>query len=182
MKTQVTLIAIIISLHMMMAPAGFARDTKNTGRINLKAVEGVIPDSSWPSGNTGITRLNDVNLKAENDFSKRFSDPENAVWHTAKNAFIVKFMRNNTETFAAYNRKGHWLYTVKRYRENAMPQSVKAIVKPAYYDCIIEGIAEVNTPALENTVYIVYMHNDKTVQIVRVCNGEMELIESYTKG
>lgn len=183
MKTKIISTAIITVFCTMMTYNNFAQNVKNTSIIAWgQTAENLIEGSSLNIENTGAPRLNNLNIKAVRDFTKRFSNAENAAWHTIENAFIVKFSINKSETVAAYSSKGGWLYTVKRYQENKMPESVRSVVKPVYYDCVIDGIVQVNIPQDEQTIYVVYMHDDKNVKILRVCNGEMELIKNYIKG
>jgi len=68
---------------------------------------------------------------------------------------------------------------VSYYDEKNLPVEIKAIVKPIYYDYTISRVEEVH--ANDQIVYFVHLQNDSRLKTVKVCEGEMDLIEDLPK-
>jgi hypothetical protein len=123
--------------------------------------------------------VNDVNQKAVRDFKKAFKDISNEKWYSIKNGFLAEFSLNTTKNRVVYDKKGNWRFTVSYYEEKNLPAEIRAIVKPVYYDYTITRIAEVHVD--DKIIYIVHVQNNSSLKTLRVCEGEMELIEDFTK-
>jgi len=126
-----------------------------------------------------ITFVNEVNQKASRDFKKTFRDVSNEKWYSIKNGFLAEFSLNTTKNRVVYDKKGNWKYTVSYYDEKNLPVEIKAIVKPIYYDYTISRVEEVH--ANDQIVYFVHLQNDSRLKTVKVCEGEMHLIEDLPK-
>jgi hypothetical protein len=98
-----------------------------------------------------------------------------------KDGYLVRFTTDSIQAKSAYDRRGHLLYTIKFYGESTLPFAVRDVVKRTYYDYTITQVEEIEQPG-QRTVYQVHMQDAKTWKNVRVCNGEMELVEDYKKG
>ena len=126
-----------------------------------------------------ITYANEVNQKATRDFKKTFKDVNNEKWYTIKNGFLAEFSLNTSKNRVVYDKKGNWRYTVSYYDEKNLPAEIRAIVKPVYYDYTISRVEEVH--ANDQIIYIVHVQNDSSLKTLRVCEGEMDLIEDFPK-
>jgi hypothetical protein len=126
-----------------------------------------------------ITYVNEVNQKAMHDFKKTFKDVENEKWYLIKNGFLAEFSLNTTKNRIVYDKKGNWKYTVSYYDEKNLPAEIRAIVKPVYYDYSISRIEEVH--ADDQIIYIVHVQNASSLKTLRVCEGEMDLIQDFPK-
>jgi hypothetical protein len=126
-----------------------------------------------------INSVTELNQKATRDFKKTFRDVNNEKWYTIKNGFLAEFSLNTTKNRVVYDKKGNWKYTVSYYDEKNLPAEIKAIVKPAYYDYSISRVEEVH--ANDQIIYIVHVQNDSRLKTIRVCEGEMDLIEDLPK-
>ena len=126
-----------------------------------------------------INSVTELNQKATRDFKKTFSDVNNEKWYSIKNGFLAEFSLNTTKNRVVYDKKGNWKYTVSYYDEKNLPVEIKAIVKPVYYDYAISRVEEVH--ANDQIVYFVHVQNDSRLKTLRVCEGEMDLIEDLPK-
>ena len=88
---------------------------------------------------------------------------------------------NKTE-IQIHDKKGKLLYSVYRYDATGLPSEIKSLVKREYYDSNIAGVEEVQTPGDANSIYFVHVQNDSKLRLVRVYNGETELLKEYKRG
>ena len=88
---------------------------------------------------------------------------------------------HKTET-RIYDKKGKLLYSVYRYDATELPADVKSLVKREYYDYDIAGVEEVRTPENRNSVYLVHVQNDSKLKLIRIYDGETELVKEYKRG
>lgn len=124
--------------------------------------------------------LNDINTRAARDFVQRYSEATNVEWYKVKEGYVVKFLIDSIKHQSVYKANGTWFYTIKYYKEYNMPRDVRTTVKRVYFDYTITQIEEIrylNTPL----VYIVHLEDATTWRNVRVCEGEMEVMEIYNK-
>jgi len=125
--------------------------------------------------------LNDINVRAMRDFVSRYGDVTDAIWHRSNENFIAVFYRDSIQHRVIYTNRGDLSYVMKYYEESRMPRPVRAQVKSTYYDYKIYVIQEIETPE-HPTIYIVNLQGDTDWKKVRVCQGEMELMEEFKKG
>jgi len=128
---------------------------------------------------TDITYVNEVNQKAMRDFKKSFSEVNNEKWYQIKNGYLAEFSSNGAKSRVVYDNKGNWRFTVSYYDEKNLPAEIRAIVKPVYYDYTISRVEEVH--ANDKVIYIVHVQNESSLKTLRVCEGEMDLIEDFPK-
>jgi hypothetical protein len=126
-----------------------------------------------------ITYVNEVNQKAMRDFKQTFKDINNEKWYSIKNGYLAEFSSNASKNRVVYDKKGNWKFTVSYYEEKNLPTEIRAIVKPVYYDYTISRIEEVHTN--DKIIYLVHVQNDSRLKTLRVCEGEMDLIEDLPK-
>jgi hypothetical protein len=128
---------------------------------------------------TEITYVTEVNQKAMNDFKRTFRDVNNEKWYSIKNGFLAEFSLHAAKNRVVYDKKGNWIFTVSYYDEKNLPAEIRAIVKPVYYDYTISRVEEVHTD--NKIIYIVHVQNDSSLKTLRICEGEMDLIEDLPR-
>jgi hypothetical protein len=139
--------------------------------------------NSFTAGNLPVrskTYLNDISTTASRDFVKRYDNALDAKWYKVPDGWIAKCTLDNHKASVAYDRHGNWVYTMKTYAENKMPRDVRAIVKSTYYDYQIVVVQEI-LKGKYPVVYVVHLQDSTCWKNVRVCEGEMEIIEEYQK-
>jgi len=125
--------------------------------------------------------LNDVNVRAMRDFVSRYGDAADAVWHQSNGKYVAVFMRDSIQYRVIYSEHGDLNYIMKYYEESRMARNVRAQIKSTYYDYKIYIIQEIETPN-HPTVYIVNLQGDAEWKKVKLCQGEMEVMEEFKRG
>ena len=133
------------------------------------------------TGNNSL-RLNNVNIKAMRDFIDRYKDVNNASWYKVDNGFVAEFKTLYAVTTVTYKKNGKWLYTITSYSEEHLQEDVRALVKSTYYDYDIVNIQEIKVPLKDSNIYLVYIQDATSIKVLRVYNGEMEVIHDYIRG
>jgi hypothetical protein len=131
---------------------------------------------------TGERSLNKANLHAQKDFNLKYKNVSNASWYEVDGGAIARFMSGNVSTSVIYGKSGGWLQTISCYGEKCMPKDVRAIVKGTYYDYDIVNIQEVQLPDKDSSIFLVDIQDANSIKVLRVCEGEMEVIHEYTRG
>jgi len=124
--------------------------------------------------------LNDINVRAMRDFVSRYGDVADAIWHTTRDGYVAVFFRDSVQHRVIYSHRGDLNFIMKYYEESRMARNVRAQVKSTYYDYKIFIIQEIESPN-HPTIYIVNLQGDTDWKKVRLCQGEMEVMEEYTK-
>ena len=130
------------------------------------------------SGNT--VDASSVNTKAVKDFNKFFKNVTNEKWYVAEDGFFANFNDNGIETKVAYDKKGMWHCTVRTLDEMQLPTNVRDVVKSKYYDSKILVGYEIKHS--DGSVYIIKTEDSKSLRILRVTDGEIEVIANNIKG
>jgi hypothetical protein len=125
--------------------------------------------------------INNISVKAARDFEERYPSVSDAKWWPAKNGFVVRFRLDSTDTRAAYDLRGNWVWTIKVYPEKQLNKSVRHLVKSTYYDFTITQIEEIERPN-EHRVFLVHMYDSTTWKNVQVRDGEVRVVEEFKKG
>ena len=119
-----------------------------------------------------------ISFRTLRNFTKQFNHTD-AAWYEIEDAYIAKFSDNSIETMVGYDKRGTWLYTIKRYGEKNLPKEVRAQVKSIYYDYTISHIDEVKVPKQEGSIYIIQLRDNNNFKTLRVCDRELEVIRQY---
>jgi hypothetical protein len=176
MKKTILTFAIGITCSLLLAQAKTSRGRFFDSKTLLAMVRFDDP-SLYKNNNTAP--MNEVNAKAVRDFRKTFKDAVDEKWYEIPNAFLAEYMRNDKKYVVVYNRKGKWQFTISYYDEKNLPDEVKGDVKRVYYDYSISRVEEIRIN--DKTIYVVHMENETTWKNLRICDGEMEVIEDFNK-
>jgi hypothetical protein len=125
----------------------------------------------------------EVDASTLKDFAKKFADVNEVTWIKTGNGFVAMFNQADTRINVGYKAKGRWVYTVKRYvDENILPKNVRAQVKSTYYDYKILHIEEITVPENKNIIYQLILLDGKNQKTLRLCDGEMDVINEVERG
>jgi len=176
---SLSLTAILIAAMGVSAQdSGHARVASYATALRVPGTTNKVDDSNYLKPEF----LNNINVTAVRDFIKRFNDPADARWYKMKDgSLLVKFENNNHAYRVAYTNRGAWIYSIQTYHEKQMPREVRATVKSTYYDYSITQIEEINHVDGIAIVYIVHLADDNSWKTVRLCNGEMDELETLYK-
>jgi hypothetical protein len=130
-------------------------------------------------------RLNELNTRAVRNFTRDYKNVTDAKWFKlSKGYFVVYFTMDGIKTTAVYNNGGYCERIFRDYREDKLPRQIRHLVKSTYYDFSIYLVHEVTINDI--TAYVVIM-KDKTPEnkiswkIIKVADGEMEVIKEYSE-
>lgn len=119
-----------------------------------------------------------INAKALKYFQKLFPNVQDETWIVCKDGGIIaRFAEDSIKTTVAYNKRGLWQYTLRYYNEKNLSKDIWKIVKSSYCDYNIEGAIQVIYQG--NNIYIVYIQNEKNQKAIRVCNDDVEEIQTF---
>ncbi len=181
MKKNLLAIAGILSL-MITTGKSQAQSLNSVPMENVKAI--VINSSVFPETKSTATAadLSTINVKAVKNFKRSYKDASNETWATTADGFTASFNAAGISNKIFYDTKGKWSGSLKGYTEDKMDADVRSIVKNSYAGYKINYVKEVETPAsLGAPTYIVYIENNNSIKLVRVCNGDMDVYQEFQK-
>lgn len=176
---SLTLSAILVAgMGLRAQDNGHARVASYATTLRVPGTANRVDDSNFLKPEF----INNINVSAVRDFLKRFNEQPNARWYKMKDgSLMVKFEKPDDAYRVAYTSRGNWIYTIQTYYEKKLPRDVRAIVKSTYYDYAITQVEEIAHSDAEGTIYIVHLKDDVSWKTVRVCNGEMDEMETLYK-
>ncbi len=122
------------------------------------------------------TDASTINLTAINDFKKRFSTVENENWVKVNDGFYAKFMQDGIQKKIAYNKKGKMMFTILEYNADKLAKDIRESIRYNYMDCSINHISEVHIN--DKVVYLIHITAGNSIKTIRVCDGDMQEVES----
>ena len=127
----------------------------------------------------GMIAKDAVNDKIQRAFNKSFSNAKNDQWiFIKKNVFGVSFDNNGRYSRAAYTKGGAMLYSVIQSSEKHLTKENRKAIKSNYFEYDITNVVEVASNG--QTVWIVNLQNEENLVVVRVANGSLDELASYT--
>lgn len=137
---------------------------------------------SYKSFVTGVngspTGINNVNINAVRDFLNSCKKVENVHWYIEPNGSFVYYYLNGNKGRRFYDTKGNFIYNILSYSAQYLPDDIKDQVRSTYYfDYNITWAEEIQTD--ETKFYVVHLKNKTTSKNVRVCGGEINVLEEF---
>jgi hypothetical protein len=180
---KLTSISAIFSICCLMIPFSYGISQTQMKKqmlispVMLSDVERLYEASAV--GNSSEASVFAIDQKAMRDFRKTFKDINNEKWYILSNGFVAEFLNDDIKNVVVYDKKGNWLFSICYYNEKKLAPDIRAIIKGTYYDYTITRVEEIHVP--EKIIYLVHMEDQTTWKNVRVSDGEMELIEDFSK-
>ena len=120
----------------------------------------------------------EVNERALKNFNKRYKI-SGEKWTNSDDVITASFKVNNIRYSVFYDKKGHWIGSIKSYAENLLDKEFRSMVKSKYYDFQINGIQEIEYVGYELPTYIVILQNKNNVKWVRINHGSMNVYKEF---
>ena len=95
--------------------------------------------------------------------------------------YTVHSVIDGRESTTAYNKKGHWLYTIQRYSTDNLDKNIIDKVRDVYDNYGVTGIQKIEQPGAD-AVYVINLENKTSIKIVRLVNDDVELMKDLIKG
>ncbi len=131
--------------------------------------------------NNNTVGINSISPKALKDFTNRYKNVTGESWEKIKNGFAARFIINGVMNTIYYNKR-KWIGSLKHYSEDKMPQNIRAIIKPEYYDYSITSVDEVeNIDSNGIPTYIVHLEDKNNIKLVRIYDRQMDVWEKFQK-
>jgi hypothetical protein len=121
-----------------------------------------------------------VSMRVLRDFAKSFKNVTNEKWYKVSDGFMASFIDHGIETKVTYDRKGVFHCVLRTLSESQLPPDIRAIVKTKYYDYKILVAYEITHDS--DPVYIFKVEDSNTLKMLRVAEGEIEVVTDNTKG
>lgn len=118
------------------------------------------------------------NQKVAISFDRSYPNVDNEKWTVENGYYFATFKNGTVKNQVVYSRNGQLDYSIKTYSEQELPAAVRSIVKSVYYDYDITQAQELELN--KSTIYLVKLSDSKKLKTVRVADGRMEEIESYS--
>lgn len=132
--------------------------------------------------NSNTANVNMVNAKALKNFRKLYN-ANNEKWFLQADCIIACYELDNISHTIYFDKKGHWVGSLKSYNEDKMPGDIRKMVRQKYYDYKIMLVQEIETDLIvEQPTYIITIEDDKNVKQIRIQgDGEMDVYKEFAR-
>ena len=157
----------------------YSQSTNSTARIRSSGGKFISSSEEIKReiSNPGVSEK--INAKAVKNFTRAFKNVTDAQWFTFEDGFVVYFTSDGINTRVFYDKKGNNTGMIRAYFEDKLPTHIRHLVKSAYYDFSIYHVNEVT--ANKATAYLVKIEDNTSWKTIRVVDGEMDVLEAYSK-
>ena len=144
-----------------------------------------VKDTMAVTNATGKTSKTDLKaVKANGKALKSFhsiykKNMPDAQWSVLQDGILASFSKDDVNTSVVYNKKGNWLHTLTYYPPGKTPQDITSIMDNAYPKDEVTLTVKVEEGNM--LFYIVQLEGKTTFKKVTVYDGEVNLLEEYTK-
>jgi len=94
--------------------------------------------------------------------------------------YTVQSVNEGRHTTTAFNKKGHWVYTIEQYSLDNLDNNIVELARNYYEDYAVTGIQKVMQPGSDE-IYIVRIENTKSFKTLRISNENVELVQDFIK-
>jgi hypothetical protein len=120
-----------------------------------------------------------VNEKVEKAFNTYFKDARELSWSRVDNDFLARYIMNNQEQSALFNKRGNLVYHITYGLEKNLPEDIRQQVKSVYYDYNISTVYSMKD--VDKTVWVLNLEDAKNILEIRVKDGQVEKAKQYRK-
>jgi len=138
------------------------------------------PNNAFDTPNGYAKTLYAINIKAVRSFKQTYQHVQNETWFAIPNGYKARFEEQGIRHDIAYDKRGHWLYTIRQYAEDKLAKDLRARIKTVYYDYSITLVEEIERP-LKPLVYVVHMEDATTLKNIQVTDREIETVLEVKK-
>ena len=122
-----------------------------------------------------------VNAKALKIFKKQYN-VNSEKWMKEGNCITATYKQDGISHCIYFDKKGHWVASLKTYNEDKMPKDIRKMVRQEYYDYKILAVQEVETYESHSVpTYIVTIEDDKNIKQIRIGDGGMDVYKEYKR-
>jgi hypothetical protein len=174
MKKSIQILIVAVALTSVTWVTSHAQAAMNNPQAGSTNEDGIVLKSA--NGISGV-----VNGKAERNFKKDYYKASGAEWSTLQdNSLMCRFTMNDIHYRAFYTSHGQWRYTVSGYDAGKLDKRIYDNIKSAYYNSSIVFVNQIDR-VKGGTVYIVEIHDEKSIKKLLVDDAGMEIVEDLVK-
>jgi hypothetical protein len=177
-KMKKTLVAFILANAI--ASAANAQEVNSQAPFDLKERKTISHEFPATDLNGNAVTINNVSTKAVRSFLQSHKRAENVHWYIETDGFLASYFLDGIKGRAFYNKSGNEIYDWHSYAEKWLPENIRDLIKSIYYlDYAIRWVNEFQTGG--KIIYIVNLEGKTTWTNIRLCEGEMEVINEFDK-
>ena len=120
-----------------------------------------------------------VDQKVWDSFRKSFPEADDVKWYNADKNYMAKFIQDDQQNSALFNKKGYLLYSISYGFEKDLPENIRTQVHHAYPECTISRAIKVEQE--DRTVWVVNVDTRGDLRVVRIEGDELEEVEKLKK-
>lgn len=120
-----------------------------------------------------------VSEKVSKSFDRYFKGAENTRWYQANKDFLVKFILNDMDHNALFQKNGRLIYDIGYGEEDDLPKEIRTQIKSLYIDKNITRV--VNVKELGRNIWIVNVEDKDNLVLLRIEEGELEEVSKLKK-
>ena len=120
-----------------------------------------------------------VSAKLNKAFSEFFKTATHLRWYEINKKFLVKFIMNDKENRALFNKNGQLVYHITYGAETLLPTNVRQLVKSKYYDQKITRVLKVDQD--KRNIWVINLEDEKDLIMARVEDVELEETQRLVK-
>ncbi|MEO6844406.1 MAG: hypothetical protein ABI184_04475 [Ginsengibacter sp.] len=122
-----------------------------------------------------------VNAKALKIFNKQYK-VNDEKWMKSGDCITASYKLDNISHCIYFDKKGHWVGSVKIYDEAKMPKDIRKMVRREYYDYKIGAVYEVEAGSTtQDPTYIVNIEDSTNFKQIRINDNGMDVYKEFQK-
>jgi hypothetical protein len=146
----------------------------------LKNVRDENPEVSTLPDHASHDRLNAISTKAVRNFKKVFRNIDGERWYTMPDGYRVNFTEKGIHCRCDYDKKGHWLHTIRYSIGEELPMNVRLIVANNYPNYRVSLANEID--AAGNTLfYLIQLEGPTNWVNIKIVDDEVYELQKINK-
>lgn len=122
-----------------------------------------------------------VNAKALKIFKKQYN-VNSEKWMKEGNCITATYKQDGISHCIYFDKKGHWVASLKTYNEDKMPKDIRKMVRQEYYDYKIGVVYEIETGARAGSpTYLVNIEDATNFKQIRISDESMDVYKEFQK-
>jgi hypothetical protein len=120
-----------------------------------------------------------IDQKVWEGFRKSFKNAVDPRWYKIAEDYLVRFIMENQEQSALFNKKGSLKYHISYGTEKNLPPEIRQQVKSIYVQYKITSAFSIKES--NRLIWVVNLEDDTNMLVLRVEDGEIEEAKNYKK-
>ena len=127
-----------------------------------------------------ITSKSAVSPRVTNAFDAKFKNEVNPTWYDIDKKYLVKFMTQDQQNSALYNKNGYQVYHIKYGNADNLPNELSNMVYEKYKGCKITKTMHIEQES--RSIWVVNLESDQNLILTRIENDQLQEIQKLRNG